>query len=163
MTRKLAFAASLVVVVAAVVAVASAATKKHHAASTVKTAVNSTYGTILVNSKGMTLYRLKGETTSHLKCTDKVCLAIWPPDYVKSKNAIKGDSVKHLSVFTQPSSHKLQVAYKSEPLYTFVSDHKAGDANGQNVNGFEVVVVKKKAAAAAPQSSAPSPAPSSGY
>src|SRR5438093_12833519 len=35
-------------------------------------------GTVLVDSQGLTLYHLQGETTSSVKCTAG-CLTTWPP------------------------------------------------------------------------------------
>ena len=40
---------------------------------------SSLHHAILVNTKGMTVYYLTGETASHLLCTSKACLKFWPP------------------------------------------------------------------------------------
>jgi predicted lipoprotein with Yx(FWY)xxD motif len=88
--------------------------------------------TILVNSEGMTLYHLSGETSSKFICTSS-CVAVWHPMTVSS--ATKPSGVSSLSVVKRPEGSE-QVAYNGMPLYTFAQDKAAGEVNGQ---GFKDV------------------------
>jgi predicted lipoprotein with Yx(FWY)xxD motif len=100
----------------------------------VSTAKNATLNkTILVNSRGRTLYALSVEKKGHFICTDKTCLSLWHP--LTAKKGQKPTGVGSLSTITRPGG-KLQVAYKGKPLYTFVQDTKRGDAKGE---GFKDV------------------------
>ena len=92
--------------------------------------------TIVVNAKGVTLYRLKPETTKKVLC-DATCAPYWPPLTVKSAKVrlVAGPGVRgKLTVFR--SGGKFRVALRGYPLYTFVGDTKAGTASGQNVKSF---------------------------
>lgn len=107
----------------------------------VSSSANATLGqTIVVNAKARTLYRLSPETTSHLLCTGQ-CLSFWIPLTVSSSHTkLKaGTGVHgHLSVFRRAGAHGsiLQVTFRGAPLYTFVNDHKGGDASGQGIHSF---------------------------
>src|SRR2546423_13197464 len=91
--------------------------------------------TILVTRSGMSLYSLSVERHGKFICTDSTCLSLWKPLTVAKGTTPTG--VKGLSTVKRPNG-KLQVAYKSAPLYTFADDHKRGDVKG---NGFKDVGV----------------------
>jgi predicted lipoprotein with Yx(FWY)xxD motif len=119
--------------VAAVAGLAVAKTSSH----TLQTAHNSTVNqTIVVDSRGFTLYELRPETSHHLLCTSSQCLQFWPPLKV-SKNAkltkatgIKGKLGKlHRAGF-------YQVTLDGRPLYHFSIDKKKGAAAGQGIVSF---------------------------
>ncbi|MGZ4307885.1 MAG: COG4315 family predicted lipoprotein [Gaiellaceae bacterium] len=113
---------------AAVVAVAGAATLK-----VVSTAHNARlHKTILVNKRGLTLYSLSVERHGKFVCTGG-CLSFWTPLTVKKGQKPAG--VPGLATVKRPD-HKLQVAYRGAPLYTFYLDRKRGDIGG---NGFRDV------------------------
>lgn len=100
----------------------------------VKTAADSSLGaTILVNARGMTLYRLSGERTGKFICTSATCLQNWHP--VVAPGGKPSGSVSSLGVVKRPDG-KMQVTYKGEPLYTFAADHSPGQTKGQ---GFKDV------------------------
>jgi predicted lipoprotein with Yx(FWY)xxD motif len=145
----------------ALLAVAAAATAAMAATgkAVVKTRVDATLGTILVNAKERTLYHLQGETAHHFMCTDAACTGLWHPLVVKSSSAIAHSKVKHLGTAKRPDNHKLQVTYKGEPLYTFKNDHKAGDTNGEGFGGVWHAAVAKKPAPQqqSPQQQSPPP------
>jgi predicted lipoprotein with Yx(FWY)xxD motif len=88
--------------------------------------------TILVNSQGMTLYHLSGETSGKFICTSS-CVAVWHPLTVSS--GAKPSGVASLTVVKRPEGGE-QVAYNGQPLYTFAQDKAAGEVNGQ---GFKDV------------------------
>jgi predicted lipoprotein with Yx(FWY)xxD motif len=100
--------------------------------SLVKAASNSTLGnTVLVDSKGLTLYSLSGERAGMLLCTSAPCLKAWPPLIAKAGSAPTG-SVGSLGTIKRPGGIT-QVTYKGMPLYTFVGDQKPGDVKGQGI------------------------------
>jgi predicted lipoprotein with Yx(FWY)xxD motif len=96
-------------------------------------------GTVLVDSRGFTLYHLQGETTSNLKCTGS-CLSTWPPLLDNSGVKPTGGAgvTGTLSTFSALGGGT-QVAYNGMPLYTFTGDSASGQANGQGVAGFSAV------------------------
>lgn len=100
-----------------------------------KTAASS-FGTILVDKEGKSLYIWFKDTDENSQCYD-ACAAAWPPLIVDSKN-IGGDGVVNgkLSA-TARKDGKLQATYNLQPLYYFVRDTAAGMTNGQGSNGFQ--------------------------
>lgn len=78
-------------------------------ASALKTMTTS-IGAVLVGASGRTLYELVGDSAANPTCTG-ACLAIWPP---VTKNGS-------------------QVIVNGHPVFTYVRDTSAGQANGQNV------------------------------
>jgi predicted lipoprotein with Yx(FWY)xxD motif len=116
-------------------------------ADTVATADNSRVGqTILVDSKGMTLYDLSAEKNGRFICTDAECLSLWHPLVVPAGEKPEG-SVGSLGTVKRPDG-KQQVTYKGSPLYTFAQDRKKGDVKG---DGFKDVGVWHPVAASGEQ------------
>ena len=100
--------------------------------ATVKTATVSSVGsTVLVDSKGLTLYRLVGEHPGKFICTSSACLAAWHPLTVSSGSKPSG-SVGSLGVVKR-SNGMMQVTFKGEPLYTFAHDSAPGQASGEGL------------------------------
>lgn len=112
----------------------------------VKPAVNSQLKqTILVNSQGMTLYHLSGETSGKFICTSS-CVAVWHP--LTASSSAKPSGVASLSIVKRPEGGQ-QLAYKGMPLYTFAQDKAAGEVNGQgfkDVGTWMAVTVSRSAA-----------------
>ena len=128
-------------------------------ATTVKTAPSS-LGTILVDSRGMTLYRLSAEQNGRFICTTSACTGIWHP-LTLSTGATTGGDVGSLGTVNRPDG-TTQVTYKGAPLYTFAEDRKSGETKGQgfkDVGTWGVIVV---GANSAPATTGTSPEPSSG-
>lgn len=122
------------------------------ASAAVKTTSNATLGTILVNSQGMTLYRLSGERNGRFICTSSACLGVWHPLTVPSGSMPSGQ-VGSLSTVKRPDG-TTQVTYKGQPLYTFAQDQHSGEVNGQ---GFKDVGTWNAVTAGAAASSSSSP------
>jgi predicted lipoprotein with Yx(FWY)xxD motif len=108
--------------------------------STLGTSKNSMLDeTIVVNSRGLTLYELRPETTHHLLCTKlNGCFGVWLPLTVPSANsklsAARGVSGK-LGVLHRNGF--FQVALGGHPLYRFAGDaSKQGVASGQGIHSF---------------------------
>ena len=132
MTREAAWTAAVLVSLSAIFAATAGATAK----PMVSTAHNARLkATILVNSSGRTLYHLSVEHKGHFICVDKTCLSFWHPLLVSKGTKPTGRVA--LTTVRRPDG-TLQVAYRGEPLYTFVQDRKRGDVKGE---GFKDVGV----------------------
>lgn len=106
---------------------------------TVNTVDNPTYGKILVNSQGMTLYLYTKDTPNTSNCYDQ-CAANWPPLIVTGAptGGVDIDATKLGT--TQRADGSLQVTYNGWPLYTYIGDKVAGEATGQNVGSVWFVI-----------------------
>jgi predicted lipoprotein with Yx(FWY)xxD motif len=109
----------------------AAQTSTEASSAVVKSASNSTLGTVLVNGQGLTLYHLSGEQSGKFICTSSACTSVWHPLTVASGNTPSGE-VGSLGTVKRPDG-TLQVTYKGMPLYTFVQDQQAGEAKGQGI------------------------------
>jgi predicted lipoprotein with Yx(FWY)xxD motif len=119
-------AAVLVAAPASGVAGAFHATK----AATVQTKKVKKYGTILVNSKGLTLYMFAPDKQKKVTCKGS-CAVIWPPLKVKKgQKPTAGGAAKKSLLGTDGRV----VTYNRWPLYTYIQDHKPGQTNGQALN-----------------------------
>jgi predicted lipoprotein with Yx(FWY)xxD motif len=107
---------------------------------TLATAKNSTIAkTIIVDSRGLTVYELSPETTHHLLCTKaNGCFTFWPPVTVpsaKTKLAAASDVKGKLGILHRNGF--LQLTLGGRPLYHFAGDDsKTGNANGQGLHSF---------------------------
>ncbi len=107
---------------------------------TVQVADHPTYGKILVDADGMTLYIFTKDTPGESNCYDQ-CAQNWPPLLVgEGESPTAGPGVTGtLGVITRRDGTR-QVTYNDMPLYRFAGDAKPGDANGQGVKGIWFVV-----------------------
>ncbi|WP_042411030.1 COG4315 family predicted lipoprotein [Streptacidiphilus carbonis] len=95
---------------------------------------NSTYGQILVDGSGRTLYLLTADSGSKSNCNG-TCASIWPPDTTSGTPSNSGVTASMVGTTTR-TDHTSQVTYKGHPLYTFAHDTKAGDVNGEGIATF---------------------------
>jgi predicted lipoprotein with Yx(FWY)xxD motif len=108
---------------------ASAASKR-----VAEKAENQSLGEIvLTNLRGHTLYSLSAEKHGRFICANPGCLASWRPLLIP--RGVKPKGPVPLGTIKRPNG-KFQVTYKGLPLYRFVGDAKAGEANGE---GFKDV------------------------
>lgn len=90
-------------------------------------------GTIIVTGQGRTLYMFAADKHGKSACYGQ-CANYWPPLLTSGKpTAGKGAKASLLGT-TRRKDGKLQVTYNGHPLYTYVSDTKAGQATGQGLN-----------------------------
>jgi predicted lipoprotein with Yx(FWY)xxD motif len=107
---------------------------------TLGTVKNATLGkTIVVNSRGLTVYELRPETAHHLLCTKaNGCFRFWPPvtvGSVKTKLTAAHGVKGKLGILHR--NGMFQVTLAGRPLYRFAGDaSKRGKANGQGLHGF---------------------------
>jgi predicted lipoprotein with Yx(FWY)xxD motif len=126
------------------------------AASTVRAGTvvklrKTAFGRVLVDSRGRTLYLYTPDRRNTSVCYGQ-CATFWPPLLTRAKpRALVGVKAGLLGT-TKRKDGKLQVTYAGHPLYFFANDSKAGQTNGQGVQGIWWVVsaagkkVTKKAA-----------------
>ena len=108
---------------------------KKTSAATVHAAKVAGLGTVLVNRSGRTLYLFNPDKQKMVTCTGQ-CAAVWPPLDVSGKpTAGSGIKASLLGTIKSPNG-KTQVTYNHWPLYTFVDDSAAGQANGEGVTAF---------------------------
>jgi len=140
-TRLRIASAAVFVAVIAVAASSSAFAGERHDAkggATVQTRNIKGLGTVLVNSRGLTLYMFKPDKQKKVTCKGS-CAAIWPPLKLKAgqKATAAGAARKGLLGSDPNPSGGRVVTYNRWPLYTYVADSKPGQASGQalDLNG----------------------------
>jgi predicted lipoprotein with Yx(FWY)xxD motif len=141
--NRLRIAAIGAIALLAVVATSSAlaaksgpATASHVAAApTVQTRNVKGLGTILVNSKGLTLYMFVPDKQKKVTCTGS-CAVIWPPLKVKLAQRLTagGAANKRLLGRDRNPGGGFVATYNRWPLYTYLTDTKPGQVKGQALN-----------------------------
>jgi predicted lipoprotein with Yx(FWY)xxD motif len=91
-------------------------------------------GTVLVDSEGMTVYEFTPDEGMTSVCYGE-CEAAWPPVVASGKPTAGEGAMSADLGTTKRKDGTLQVTYKGHPLYTFIGDKTAGEANGQEVEG----------------------------
>jgi predicted lipoprotein with Yx(FWY)xxD motif len=96
-------------------------------------------GTVLVNAQGRTLYTLSSESSGKLTCTvSNGCSQSWTEVDLPSgaSAATAADNAKSSLLATETGATGTLVTYNGWPLYTFVGDSKATQANGEGLQSF---------------------------
>ena len=142
--RPISLLAAAVVVPLVALAVAGCGSNNNGSPATAKAAggssatvsvANTGLGKILVDSQGRTLYLFQKDSGTKSACSG-ACASAWPPLRASGKPTA-GGGAKASSLGTAPRSDgKPQVTYNGHPLYGYQGDSKAGDTNGQGINGF---------------------------
>jgi predicted lipoprotein with Yx(FWY)xxD motif len=115
---------------------------------TVQVSKDANLGDILVDGKGMTLYRFEKDQANVSNCYDQ-CAANWPPLLIAAgKEASAGQGVTGKLGVIERTDGSRQVTYNGLPLYYFIKDTKAGDTTGQNVGQVWFIVHPTDAAEA---------------
>jgi predicted lipoprotein with Yx(FWY)xxD motif len=96
---------------------------------------NTGLGNILVDSQGRTLYLFQQDTGTKSTCSG-ACATAWPPLRASGKPTAGSGVKASLLGTTKRSDGKPEVTYDGHPLYLYQGDSKAGDTNGQGINGF---------------------------
>ena len=92
-------------------------------------------GTILVDSKGDTLYLFGKDAGTKSACFG-ACASAWPPLRATGKPTA-GTGVNAAMLGSTPRSDGgAQVTYNGHPLYLFAGDNKPGDTNGEGSTAF---------------------------
>lgn len=139
MRKRLLFGLSATVIAALVVATGALAAgpgraSRKGAVVQISTRKLPKLGTILVNSKGRTVYAFVPDKRKRVTCKG-ACVVVWPPVKLPTgakpvaKGAVKA---KLLGSDRDPAGGRV-VTYNKWPLYTYVSDPKPGQALGQGL------------------------------
>ncbi len=138
----------------AVLAVTATALAASSTGSQVKTRKVSSLGTILVDSKGKTLYLFMKDKGGKSSCSG-ACAVNWPPYTTTGKPKAGPGAKASLLGTAKRSNGKLQVTYNHHPLYYFKFDTRAGQTKGEKINAFgaDWYAVSPKGAKVEPQSS----------
>jgi predicted lipoprotein with Yx(FWY)xxD motif len=100
---------------------------------------DSAKGKILVDGNGMTLYIYTKDSANTSTCSGG-CAKNWPAlAAVPAANVGAGVDASLLASITRADGTS-QATYKGMPLYTFASDTKPGDLNGQGKGGVWYVI-----------------------
>lgn len=105
----------------------------------INVADNPTFGKILVDGNGMTLYIFTKDGPNTSNCAGG-CLAAWPP-FLATGTVKAGDGVNaSLIGSAKMPDGSMIVTYNQMPLYYWKGDVKAGDATGQGVQNVWYVI-----------------------
>ena len=119
-------------------AAGSATSGPASAGTAVAAGQNAKLGSILVDSKGMTLYVFANDAMNTSNCTGS-CATVWPPLLTNgAPTAGTGVNASLLGTIKRADGGT-QVTYNGLPLYTFVNDKVPGNATGQGVQSFFVI------------------------
>lgn len=94
---------------------------------------DATFGSILTNSEGFTLYLFAPDAKGDANCLGG-CADIWPAFFVENLTLDAGLEASDFGTITR-SDGQTQTTYKGWPLYTFVNDTEAGQINGDGAGG----------------------------
>lgn len=92
-------------------------------------------GTILVDSRGLTLYDFHADKGGKSACYD-ACAAAWPPLLTEGNPQAQGAADRSMLGTTKRKDGTVQVTYNGWPLYTYVADQSPGEANGNDIDEF---------------------------
>jgi predicted lipoprotein with Yx(FWY)xxD motif len=100
---------------------------------------DTTFGSILVDAAGLTLYLFTNDEPDVSNCYGG-CATNWPPLLVDmDPHAGDGVQTDFLGTTTRTDG-SVQVTYGGWPLYYFINDSSPGETNGQGVGGVWYVI-----------------------
>ena len=100
--------------------------------STLKLAEDETFGKILTDSEGASLYFFSLDSKDTSECSDG-CLNAWPIFYNEDIVVDEGLDLADFATIERTDGAK-QTTYKGWPLYYFAGDSASGDTSGDGVN-----------------------------
>jgi len=124
------------VVVGAMAAIAIAATPT---AMKGTARVSGKSRSVVVDSRGQTLYAVSGERVGNLKCINQTCFSTWLPYKVMANQSLtRGAGVTGaLSKLQRVRARFFQVMLGGRPLYRYAGDNNSkGSAKGQGIRSF---------------------------
>jgi predicted lipoprotein with Yx(FWY)xxD motif len=110
---------------------ATSAAAKHAVVKTRSTSI----GTILVDSKGRTLYLFRKDKGRRSHCSGS-CASAWPPLITRQKPRARGAAKQSKLSTSRRANGAKQVLYNGHPLYRYAFDSAAGDTFGQGSTAF---------------------------
>ena len=118
-----------------VVGSAPAPAVTHDAAGATVKVRNTSYGRILVDGKGLTLYLFTREKTAKSRCYGD-CAKAWPPLYTKGKPRAGSGAKQSLLGSSKRRDGRRIVTYNGHPVYHYIAETKPGQVLCQNVKEF---------------------------
>lgn len=97
----------------------------------VRLAANATFGNILTDADGKSLYFFSKDTKAESACLG-ACVGSWPVFYEASLTLDAGLDATDFATITRGDG-AMQTTYKGWPLYYFANDAVEGDTNGDQV------------------------------
>ena len=94
----------------------------------------TSFGTILTNATGYTLYWFTKDTATTSACGD-MCASNWPPVTGTPRRAAGVRLRGTLGTIIRPDG-TVQATYDGHPLYTFAGDFEPGDVGGTGLTEF---------------------------
>src|SRR4029077_6806688 len=128
-------AAALIVLAAAIFVVNPPTLFASGSSGTVVSTAKTSLGTILVNSRGHTLYLFGKDPKGKSACSGQ-CATFWPPLISSGKPRAAGSAKASLIGTIKRADGRRQVTYNHHPLYTFVKDTKKGQTPGEAFSAF---------------------------
>jgi predicted lipoprotein with Yx(FWY)xxD motif len=123
----------------ATTAAATTTTAAPTSGASVSLATVGSFGSALVDAKGMSLYLFTNDSAGKSACSG-ACATNWPPAVATgTPTGGTGVDASKLSTITRDDG-TMQLAYNGHPLYTFAADSAPGQASGQGVNGVWFLV-----------------------
>jgi predicted lipoprotein with Yx(FWY)xxD motif len=119
----------------AVAAIVVTAAQAHRNAATVVALGKTALGSVLVDSRGRTLYLFEKDRNGVSSCNGS-CAAYWPP--LTSHGTPRAGKGLHQSLLGLGGARNgvRQVTYGGHPLYRFVGDRRAGETTGEGLRNF---------------------------
>jgi predicted lipoprotein with Yx(FWY)xxD motif len=97
----------------------------------------TTRANILVNSHGLAVYSLTGDSARHPECTQaNGCFTFWPPVKVASAKTVTRAAGVKGRLGTWRRDGFLQLTLNGHPLYTFAQDRQKDHATGEGLHTF---------------------------
>lgn len=154
-SRRISFATLIVAVLAGAALVIASTTAAKAKSPTLKLR-NTSFGKVLVDKQGRTLYAFGHDKKDKSRC-DGQCAGFWPPAGSPKKPTVGSGVTKSKLKVIKRSDGSRQLSYNGHPLYRYVGDGKPGDTNGENLSAFggiwRVVSKDGKTVSKAPSSS----------
>jgi predicted lipoprotein with Yx(FWY)xxD motif len=102
--------------------------------STIAGAEVGGFGSVLVDSKGMTVYLFTPDKGTTSTCYGG-CETEWPPVVAEGKPSAGEGAMSSALGTTKRKDGTMQVTYEGHPVYLFAGDKAPGEANGQGDDG----------------------------
>ncbi|WP_052496093.1 hypothetical protein [Pedobacter lusitanus] len=103
------------------------------ASSSLALTTNATFGSILTDANGKTLYFFAIDANGTSGCSG-ACAITWAPYYAGNETAPAGITATDITTITRADG-KNQTVYKGWPLYYFSGDANKNDTNGDGSGG----------------------------
>ncbi len=103
-------------------------------ANAVRLLNDGTFGSVLADADGMSLYFFSLDAKGDSNCTDG-CLDTWPVFYESDLTLDEGLDADDFGSLTRGDGD-IQTTYKGWPLYYYASDNAEGEINGDGLNAL---------------------------